>query len=122
MLLGGLSHFGGYVVFFFVEFADFGEFAFGFRSVAHGLVQAAKAEMGVWSGWIELDSGLKGCHCLWVVLLLHQDDTQVEVRHAQVSSLLHGFFQVGKGLAEVVFLHRDVAQIGERLGVIWVYR
>ena len=120
MLLGGLLHLGGYVVGFLVEFADFGEFAVGVGGLTHGLVEAAEAEMGVGLGGIEFYGVLEGGESFWMAFLLHQDGPQVDVRDAEVISLVSGSFEVGKGLVEVVFFHGDIPEIGEGLGVVGI--
>ena len=113
-------HFGGEVVGLFVEFAHFGKFALGVCGVAHGLIEAAEAEVSVGLGWIELDGTLERGHRFWIAFLLHQDGAQIDVGDTEIGALLDGFLEVGKRLVEIVFFHGDIPEIGQGLGVVGI--
>ena len=113
-------HFGGEVVGLFVEFAHFGKLALGVCGVAHGLIEAAEAEVSVGLGWIELDGTLERGHRFWIAFLLHQDGAHVDVGEAKVVLLMHGLFKQGERVVEVILLHGDIAKISQGLSVVGV--
>ena len=76
-----------------MEFADFGEFLLGGGLIAHGLIDAAKAEMRVGLFRIQCHSAFERCDGLLIVALLGKNRTEVEMRDANVIPRLYGLLE-----------------------------
>src|SRR5580700_1308976 len=117
------GHFARHVLFsLFVQFTDSGELFFGCWLVAAGLVGPGKPVVRIRLFRIQCHGTLQRSDGIPIMPLLRKNCSQIEMRDANVVSGSQSPSEQARGASWIVFLHRNVAKIGQRLRVIRINR
>jgi len=104
------------VLFFpFLEFTHLRELLLGGGVVTHGLVETPHTEVNIGMVRVQFFRLAQCGKSLWILLLVHQDGGNIEVRETVIASELGCPSQQGQSLFAVVALHGDVSEIGQGL-------